>query len=146
MNIIESRLTTSKSSEPFYINDITGALKQLSKSATVFRLLWDRSVVGNEDIIKDFISKVNMDNSIICCCTFISTAEFPSDKYFDPIIEKTINGKLPLPIDEILTRERKVLESLGFININKYVGYEYGEAFVYGNTLGKEVSDYLLKE
>lgn len=84
-------------------------------------------------------------NCIICTTAYVSTSEFPETEWeIDP--EKAEKyGKKLIDVESVVERDGKVLQELGFININFYVDYTTKEAYVYGNDLGQIVYNYLIK-
>ena len=93
---------------------------------------------GTQEIKLESLKKalygIDKENTVIISDAYVSTIEFPEEKY------QTIDN---IPVDKILKRESELLETLGFININFYVQYEYKVAFIYGNELGKQIINYL---
>ena len=51
----------------------------------------------------------------------------------------TVEGKKPVPFDEVLTRDSKMFQELGFVYVNDLCKFETSLAFVYPNKLGKTV-------
>lgn len=97
-----------------------------------------------EKYIKDFVDLFKNTDNVICTESYVSMEEFPPDKYYLPELTnpKEINSDMEvLPVEEIIGRESKMLESLGFVSINNFTKYEYKEAFIYPNKFGKAVID-----
>lgn len=92
--------------------------------------------------IKDVCEKYKEGEHIICTTAYVSTDEFPEDKYFDIDFDEPVNGKQPVPYEEIIQRESIMLEELGFVNINNFIGYSKKAAYIYPNALGKQIIEY----
>ena len=143
-HIIENSDETFKNSKysNFMISDITHEMKKHSIQKPILYIMKNE---GTEEYKKKYldeiISKFSKDY-IICTCAYASKDEFPSSKYY---LGKPEVGKEPLPIDEILDRERKILEEKGFISINSYVAYEYKDVFIYLNNEGTILASYMRK-
>ena len=72
---------------------------------------------------------------------YASTDRFPEDLFY--IDDKDASKKkIKLPIDDILKKEHKAFEKLGFVSINDYVQYENSEAFIYPNRIGLRLKDH----
>ena len=72
---------------------------------------------------------------------YVSTDRFPEDLFY--IDDKDASKKkIKLPIDDILKKEHKAFEKLGFVSINDYVQYENSEAFIYPNRIGLRLKDH----
>lgn len=72
---------------------------------------------------------------------YVSTDRFPEDLFY--IDDKDASKKkIKLPIDDILKKEHKAFEKLGFVSINDYVQYENSEAFIYPNRVGLKLKDH----
>lgn len=88
------------------------------------------------EVLKEYLKDIPNDELYIIEA-YISVVEFPIDKY---CLYDTPNKRYPLiPIDKVLTRENKIMEAAGFVNVNDYVDYEYKTAFVYPNEIGKKL-------
>lgn len=88
-------------------------------------------------------------DDIIIALTTINTTEFSADKYYcDEIDEYNTEdktNKLNLPYKSIINTICDELESLGFVDINNYVGYDKYVAYIYPNAKGKKIIDYIQK-
>ena len=127
----------------FLHQDIIGFLMHLGKSARLVNIINHEGTHEEvEELIKDVIEKYDDGNTIIFTTAYISTVEFPREKYYLDIPgfpENKKKGKKCIPIDEVLDRESKFISSLGFINVNFYTNYEYKIAYIYDNILGNEI-------
>ena len=127
----------------FLHQDIMGFLMHLDKSARLVNIInHDGTHEEVEELIKEVIEKYDDENTIIFTTAYISTVEFPEEKYYidiPGITQDMKKGKKRVPMYEILARESKFISSLGFIDVNFYTNYEYKIAFIYGNTLGNEI-------
>ena len=127
----------------FLHQDIIGFLMHLGKSARLVNIINHEGTHEEvEELIKDVIEKYDDGDTIIFTTAYISTVEFPEEKYYlnTSIFPKDKkNGKKCIQVYEVLDRESKFISSLGFIDVNFYTNYEYKIAFIYGNTLGNEI-------
>lgn len=72
---------------------------------------------------------------------YVSTDRFPEDLFY--IDDKDASKKkMKLPIDDILKKEHKAFEKLGFVSINDFVQYENSEAFIHPNRIGLKLKDH----
>lgn len=102
----------------------------------------DYSDKNKAEVLREYLKSVPNDELYITEA-YISDTEYPIDKY---CLYDIPNRKLPLiPVDKVLERENKIMEDAGFVNVNKYVDYEYKTAFIYPNEIGKEVIDMMNK-
>lgn len=85
-------------------------------------------IKGNEDVV-------------LLTRSLISETEFPPEKFCLDYQKNNLEnaGKSVINDREVIQRENKVLEEVGFVSINDYVGYEYGDAYIYPNKAGKTV-------
>lgn len=130
----------------FLSQDIMGFLQISGKSCRLINIInHEGSKEDVTEMIKDVIDKYDDGNTIIFTTAYLSTVEFPEKEYYldNQILNKEKKkGKKAIPIDEVLKRESILLSSLGFIDVNFYTAYEFKIAFIYGNTIGKEIFNY----
>lgn len=93
--------------------------------------------------LKELIDKFKDDNIVIATSAYVSNIEFPEDEYY---YDEPETGKKELPMDEVLERESKMLEALGYSCVNEYVGYEWQIAYIYPNEIGQKVIDIMLNK
>ena len=128
----------------FLQQDIMVFLMYLGKSARLVNIInHDGTHEEVEELIKEVIEKYDDENTIIFTTAYISTVEFSEEKYYidmPGITQDMKKGKKRIQMNEVLDRESRFLSSLGFIDVNFYTNYEYKVAFIYGNTLGNEIS------
>lgn len=73
---------------------------------------------------------------------YVSTDTFPEKLFYIDNCDKK-RGKIKLPMKEILEKEHKALEKMGFISINEWTQFDTSEAFVWGNQIGLQLKDYI---
>lgn len=138
----------------FMAQDIASTLHVLNLPATIIMIhYFEASQEEKEKAIKNTLDVILKDCNfklppVICINSYISAEEFPPEKYYLNEYAKE-EGKIQLPVDEILNREDELITKLGFININDYVKYQYQTAYIYPTEIGKKVRahfDELLKE
>lgn len=137
--------------ESFMIHDILGILSAMGRNDST--LIFIQNYYGTQEEKANSIKEVlslfdNKEDVAILSWAYVSTDEFPEDKYYDQnnICQKMDgirHNKKPIPFDEVIERESKLLEGLDFININKFIGYEYSEAYLYNNSLGREINNFI---
>lgn len=130
----EGRLAFANS-KSFMVRDIAGILEDLNSDAKIVQLDYEY----NENLKKefdDYFADHKSDNTVFCIAAYLSKKEFSEEEYY---LYKEEEGKKPLPVDEILERDSKVLIESGFINVNDFIGYEYRVAFIYPNLPGLQV-------
>lgn len=89
----------------------------------------------------------NSDNIILCTKAYVSKYEFQGDKYYNPNLHEPVAGRKPIPFEEVLARESKMLKELGFIDISKWIGERKRTiSFMYPNNLGEIIIDGLRLE
>lgn len=135
--------------EMFMVRDLFGVLTAMGRTdATVIVILnYNGTQEEKAEALKDIISLFDSkDDVVILTWAYVSTKEFTELEYYnqynkneDYIKESKEANKKPIPYNEIIERESKLLESVGFIDFNFYVNYEFSNAYLYGNSLGKEV-------
>lgn len=122
----------------FFTQDIKGLMDINKEKIHVLRI--DDYLDKNKaDIFKDYMKNMPEDELYITTA-YISDEEFPYDEYYIFENDKDVNKK-PLPVNEVLERENKIMEDAGFVNVNNYVGYEYKTAFIFPNEIGQKVID-----
>lgn len=121
----------------FMVQDIAGVVKELGLDVKIQELYY----CYNENLKKEFdeyFELHKLENTVFCITAYVSAEEFPKEEYYLYEDDKQ-EGKKPLPVNEVLERDSKVLTECGFININDFVNYEYKVAFIYPNTPGLQV-------
>ena len=127
----------------FLHQDIMGFLMYLGKPARLVNIINHEGTHEEvEELIKDVIEKYDDGNTIIFTTAYISTVEFPREKYYLDTLglsKDKKKGKKCIPMYEVLNRESGFISSLGFINVNFYTNYMYKIAYIYNNILGNEI-------
>lgn len=126
----------------FFTADVKGALTELDMPDTkIVMLQWD-----TQGIELDRISQWNQylkrtdNNTVILTTAYISTEEFPESEWYLPDEENDDTGtKKPIPADAVLKRQMRILEAVGFVNVNGFVRYNYKEAYIWPNEVGIKV-------
>lgn len=143
----------SLKNESFMIQDVLGILMRMERSNTT--VVFIQNYYGTQEekaeTIKEVLSLLqNKDDVIILTWAYVSTYEFREEEYynqydFDKEYRKASieAGKKEIPFDEVIERESKLLEELGFEDINNFIGYEYSKAYLYNNSLGNEVINFI---
>ena len=133
--------------DSFLVDDTILLLSEINKDSTI---VYIQNYYGSQEEKKELIEEIvslfnNKEDYLILSWAYVSLDEFPEDKYYDPylnISEEEKQGKQPIPFDEVLIRESKMLESVGFIDFNDYYGLEFSKGYIYNNKLGNEVINY----
>lgn len=136
ITVLKSLTTkTATKNESFMVSDILGILEELKSDAKIVELNYEY----NENLKKefdDYLTEHKSEDTVFCIAAYVSTNEFPEDKYY---LRNEEEGKKPLPLNEVLERDSKTLTECGFTNINSFIGYECKVAFVYPNEIGTKV-------
>lgn len=135
---------------PFKIQDTHGLIKELGYNNYLIINI-DPYNNQNKPLSSDelnnaltAIKKLDPKNIAILASSYVSTKEFPEDKYYctacDKVSEEEKIGKQDIPFDDIIQRQNKILTEAGFVNCNKYYSLEFSEGFIYPETeLGKKL-------
>lgn len=135
---------------PFKIQDTHGLIKSLGYNDY---LIFDIDPYNNQNkpLTSDelnsaltAIKKLDLKNIAVLASSYVSTKEFPEDKYYctacDKVSEEEKIGKEDIPFDMIIERQNKILTESGFVNCNEYFGNEFSEGFIFPETeLGKKL-------
>ena len=126
-------------------------MKYLNIKTTLYMM--DYSFPIDKEMIYHYIDKTD---GIIVAVGAVKEEAFPESKYYSSAIdniniisEEDKKNKLDLNsnlFDDILNITCKELESVGFININDYIGYEFSVAYIYPNEKGMEIIKQLKKK
>jgi hypothetical protein len=134
--------------DSFIHTDTVGNLMLMEQPASIIEIY---KYSGDQEAKKKEIEEIiaeygNNEDVVIITTAYVSTEEFPETEYYDSrsfdkeyINQSKLENKKPVPYDEIISRESKLLESIGFLDFNDYVGYENKKAYIYGNNLGKKI-------
>ena len=138
--------------ESFMIQDTIGVLQSMNKPETMVVSIsnYNGTQEQKESFYKDIVSWFK-DDVVVLASAGATMNEFPETEYYDSnapeeseyVKEAIKNGKKPIPFDEVIARESKLLESIGFKDFNGYVNYEYSKAYLYGNDIGKEILEFV---
>ena len=66
------------------------------------------------------------EDTVVLTTTYISTDLYPESRKV-------------IPVGSVLEKEAELLEAVKFVNVNDFVRYEYKEAYVWPNNIGKRV-------
>lgn len=128
---------------PFSVTDVASVLEGIKRDVDIVRIV---TYEGTQEEKKNDIKKAiqllgaENDDKVILIDAFASTKEYPTEEYYLVCPEE---GKKELPIKEVLERESKMLDDIGFESINFYVRYEYKIAYIYPNKIGLEVINFM---
>lgn len=130
----------------FMLEDIKWVAKKYDIEISHIYNIQSNSETAEEKIkdLKGFVEN-RTDEELVLTTAFISMDEFPEDKFYLFAVDATPDKK-QIPVKEVLEREIKVYEAVGFVNINQFIDYEYKIAFVYPNKIGKRIIDAIEKE
>lgn len=128
--------------DSFFTQDIK-AIMDINRNRIHMLEVCDYLDKNKADAFKDYMKNIPEDELYITTA-YIATEEFPDTEYylFETENNSDVNkNKKPIPVNEVLERENKILEDAGFVNVNNYVGYEYKTAFIFPNEIGQKVID-----
>lgn len=132
-------LELSKTGYPFRIQDITMALRACKLDNTLIVEIDPYKCNNDPEKIKEQVNILMEsdagDGILVTASAYVSTEEFPEDKFYCTAIDKEIKekdkvGKQDIPFNDIIARQCKVLEDAGFVNINKYCALEFSEIYI----------------
>ena len=135
---------TGKSNGSFMMQDIYNLVCHLKIMNPVIEIVnYD---AGNEEekisIFKEIFEKYK--GCIILTTNYISTKEFQEAEYNDPFDKCKDPNKKDIDVEFVTERNRKLLERLGFVDINFYVQYEFKTAYLLNNNeSAKEILKHL---
>ncbi|RKI43139.1 hypothetical protein D7V86_01420 [bacterium D16-51] len=147
MNVTHDSKPGDFANDCFMVRDIADILMELKIEATIVNIgFYCGEQEEKEAMLRKICSGMHSVNGggeiVICTSAFVSTVEFPSDKWYDPNVPLSngkTEGRKAIPFDDILDRESEMLEKIGFVSINDFVGYKTRKAFIYLNDIGKKV-------
>ena len=117
------------------MNDVAGIGIELFEKLDVVEILTYE--LDSANYIKEIVDKYKDNNNVaIISTSYVSTEEYSTKEYY---LSYPVPGLKELPLEEALEKRSKILESLGFININSFFGYEYKIAYIYPNEVGKKI-------
>lgn len=88
---------------------------------------WNRYLEGlNED-------------TVVLTTAYISTDLYPESEWRLPGDCDEADNRKVIPVGSVLEKEAELLEAVKFVNVNDFVRYEYKEAYVWPNNIGKRV-------
>lgn len=146
---VDKDTDTKKYRTDFMVDDIISALQDMQEDATIIRIEhYEGTQKEKLAIIRNICDAYdNLPGSfVICADAHVSAKEFPLEKYYDPEFYNPKEGKKTLPFKEVIDRERKMLEEIGFESINAVVQYSSRDAMIYTNDIGKKLITYWFGE
>lgn len=120
--------------ESFVMNDLVGFMadeninmpERICEIRSCYVIPDERRQGKGSQAIKDTIEKFGMDQ-LYCITNYVYSADHPHPERVEDEIRK-----------KVMEENDTFLKANNFININKWVGYEYKEAYLYiGNEIGK---------
>lgn len=79
------------------------------------------------------------ENTVVLTTTYISTDLYPESEWRLPGDCDEADNRKVIPVGSVLEKEAELLEAVKFVNVNDFVRYEYKEAYVWPNNIGKRV-------
>lgn len=137
--IVEGKEIKDDSRYPFMVQDIFGVMAEIGLPNAILVNIDPYNFGNSVDEIKTAVNDIAEsdigDGLVIMSSAYASTKDYPEDKFYDPHDmgnhEEDIKaGKKPVPFDEAIAKQRKILEDAGFTNVNKFCGLEFSEVFV----------------
>ena len=132
----------------FMVQDVLDILKKWNSNAIVINI---DAYYGSDELKRkmftDLVSAYkDKDDVIIITCAAPFVKDYPDSEFYDEYMNKymneNINGKKPIPFDEVVANQSKIIESAGFVDFNFYVQYERTKAYIYPNTMGNKIIDF----
>lgn len=79
------------------------------------------------------------DDTVVLTTAYISTDLYPESEWRLPGDCDEVDNRKVIPVGSVLEKEAELLEAVKFVNVNDFVRYEYKEAYVLPNNIGKRV-------
>ena len=77
--------------------------------------------------------------TVVLTTVYISTDLYPESEWRLPGDCDEADNRKVIPVGSVLEKEAALLEAVKFVNVNDFVRYEYKEAYVWPNNIGKRV-------
>lgn len=79
------------------------------------------------------------EDTVVLTTAYISTDLYPESEWRLPGDCDEADNRKVIPVGSVLEKEATLLEAVKFVNVNDFVRYEYKEAYVWPNNIGKRV-------
>lgn len=79
------------------------------------------------------------EDTVVLTTAYISTDLYPESEWRLPGDCDEADNRKVIPVGSVLEKEAALLEAVKFVNVNDFVQYEYKEAYVWPNNIGKRV-------
>lgn len=79
------------------------------------------------------------EDTVVLTTAHISTDLYPESEWRLPGDCDEADNRKVIPVGSVLEKEAALLEAVKFVNVNDFVRYEYKEAYVWPNNIGKRV-------
>ena len=79
------------------------------------------------------------EDTVVLTTAYISTDLYPESEWRLPGDCDEADNRKVIPVGSVLENEAALLEAVKFVNVNDFVRYEYKEAYVWPNNIGKRV-------
>ena len=79
------------------------------------------------------------EDTVVLTTAYISTDLYPESEWRLPGDCDEADNRKVIPVGSVLEKEAALLEAVKFVNVNDFVRYEYKEAYVWPNNIGKRV-------
>lgn len=79
------------------------------------------------------------EDTVVLTTAYISTDLYPESEWRLPGDCDEADNRKMIPVGSVLEKEAELLEAVKFVNVNDFVRYEYKEAYVWPNNIGKRV-------
>lgn len=79
------------------------------------------------------------EDTVVLTTAYISTDLYPESEWRLPGDCDEADNRKVISVGSVLEKEAELLEAVKFVNVNDFVRYEYKEAYVWPNNIGKRV-------
>lgn len=79
------------------------------------------------------------EDTVVLTTAYISTDLYPESEWRLPGDCDEADNRKVIQVGSVLEKEAELLEAVKFVNVNDFVRYEYKEAYVWPNNIGKRV-------
>lgn len=126
---------------PYIVQDLAGIAIYLNKPICNIENYDANCKERKQDrIINDWIEYLGKENYIFATTAYVSVQEYPESEYYNQISYGKIDltGKKSIPFDKVINEQGKMLEEIGFTNINDTCNFEFSKAYLYTDSeIGK---------
>lgn len=125
----------------FFRDDVKEILQSLGITNAKILMLQQEQIGSELDRICQWNRYLEglSEDTVVLTTTYISTDLYPESEWRLPGDCDEADNRKVIPVGSVLEKEAELLEAVKFVNVNDFVRYEYKEAYVWPNNIGKRV-------